>query len=118
MERQTPAGHAVVPRANLEFGFDGDIPRHWYDNDPFKTRFFDAMSTTFPEGERFFIECVRDYRDQVTDPELKQQVKDFIYQEGQHGMQHDRFNARLQAQGVRVDIIEQQNKDFIRWWRT
>jgi len=65
---------AGQPRANLEFGFDGDIPRYWYENDPFKTRFFDAMSTTFPEGERFFIECVRDYRDQVTDPALQQAI--------------------------------------------
>ena len=32
----------------------------------------------FPEGERYFIACVRDYRDQVADPELAQAIKDFI----------------------------------------
>ncbi|MGH8529894.1 MAG: metal-dependent hydrolase [Nevskiales bacterium] len=114
---RTPAGHQVVPRSNLDFGFDGDIPRFWFAGDPFKTRFFDSMSTLFPEGERFFIECVRDYRDQVTDPELKQQVTDFIYQEGQHGMQHNRFNARLAQQGIRVDYIEERNRKVIGWWR-
>ncbi len=114
---RTPPGHRVTPRANLDFGFESDIPRYWFDGDPFKTRFFDSMSTLFPEGERFFIECVRDYRDQITDPELKQQARDFMFQEGQHGMQHDRFNARLAQQGIRVDIIEEQNRKVIGWWR-
>jgi len=115
--KQTPPGHHIEPRAGLDFDFGGDIPRHWHEGDAFKTRFFDSMSTLFPEGERFFIECVRDYRDCITDPELAQQVKDFIYQEGQHGMQHDRFNARLAEQGVRVDIIDDRNRRVIAWWR-
>jgi len=98
--------YAIVPRQGLDFGLDGDVPRFWFGNDPFKTRFFDAMSTLFPEGERFFIACVRDYRDQIQDPLLLQQVKDFTRQEAQHGLVHSQFNDRLAAQGVRVDRIE------------
>ena len=97
---------AIVPRQDLDFGLDGDIPRYWFAGDPFKTRLFDAFSVLFPEGERFFINCVRDYRDRVTDPTQQQQVKDFIRQEGQHGMVHDAFNRRLAAQGIRVARIE------------
>ncbi len=115
--RRMPPGHKLVPRAKLDFDLGGDIPRHWFEDDAFKTRFFDSMSTLFPEGERFFIECVRDYRDQVTDPELKQQVRDFIFQEGQHGMQHDAYNERLSAQGIRVDVIYERNLRVISWWR-
>lgn len=101
----------IVPRKGPDFGLDGDIPRYWFDGDPFKTRFFDAMSLLFPEGERFFIACVRDYRDRIEDSELKAQVKDFIYQEGQHGMVHTAFNNRLKAQGIAVDeILEQQRQ--------
>ncbi|HXG29814.1 MAG TPA: metal-dependent hydrolase [Nevskiales bacterium] len=98
-----PSPTDIVPRPSPDFGLDGDIPKYWLDNDPFKTRFFDAMSLTFPEGEKFFIQCVRDFRDRITDPKLAAQVKDFIYQEGQHGMVHTRFNDRLKAQGIDVD---------------
>lgn len=95
---------AIVPRKGPVFAWQ-DVPRWWFDNDPFKTRFFDAMSLLFPEGEKFFIACVRDYRDRIGDPVLRAQVKDFMYQEGQHGMVHTAFNDHLKAQGIAVDHI-------------
>ena len=96
---------AIVPREKLDFGLDGDIPRYWMGGDPFKTRFFDAMSTLFPVGERFFISSVRNYRDRITDPLLAQEVKDFTRQEAQHSLVHLRYNDRLKAQGVSIDAI-------------
>ncbi len=97
--------YPIVPRERLDFDLDGDIPRFWFDGNPFKTRFFDAMSTLFPEGEKFFINCVRDYRERITDPKLVQEVKAFTRQEGQHTMVHNQFNERLKAQGIDVDGI-------------
>ena len=102
----------IIPRAKLDFDLQGDIPKYWFGNDPFKTRLFDAMSTMFPEGERFFINCVRDFRDQVTDPELLQEIKDFIRQEGQHGIIHNQFNERLKKQGIDVEVIERIERKF------
>lgn len=98
--------HTIVPREKLDFGLDGEIPKYWFGGDPFKTRYFDAMSTIFPEGERFFICCVRDFRDQVNDPVLKREIRDFIRQEGQHGLVHGQFNERLKTQGIDVDFLE------------
>jgi predicted metal-dependent hydrolase len=108
----------IVPRKGPDLGLDGDIPRYWLGGDAFKTRFFDAMSILFPEGEKFFIACVRDYRDQIQDPELRAQVKDFMYQEGQHGMVHTQFNDRLKAQGIGVDhILEEQKRIMFGFFR-
>src|SRR6476661_1049266 len=95
----------ITPRKAPDLGLDGDIPRYWLGGDAFKTRYIDAMAMTFPDGERYFIQCVRDWRDQVTDPKLAQEVKDFIYQEGQHGMVHTQYNNRLKQQGMAIDKI-------------
>lgn len=107
----------IVRRANLDFGLEEDIPRYWFDGDPFKSRFFDAMSMLFPEGERFFIECVRDYKSEVTDPKLIEQVKDFTFQEGQHSQVHSRYNDRLARQGVAVEQSMAKQRGMIEWTR-
>lgn len=103
--------HIITPREQLDFDLQGDIPRYWIDGHPLKSRLFDAMSITFPEGERYFISCVRDFSDAVTDPQLRQDIKDFTRQEGQHSMVHRQFNERLKAQGVEVERLE----GFTRW---
>ena len=113
-----PDHHSIVPRKGPDFGLDGDTPKYWLDGDAFKSRLFDAMQLLFPEGEKFFITCVRDFRDQIEDPEMKTQVKDFMYQEGQHGMVHSQFNQRLREQGIAVDhIIEEQKRIMFQVFR-
>lgn len=82
-----------------------DVPIFWNDGDPVLTRFFDALSVHFPDGERFFIDSVRNYQDKVTDPTLRQDIRDFIRQEGQHGIVHDTYNDVMAAQGINVDKI-------------
>ena len=104
----------IVPRKGLDFHLrEDDIPKYWFANDPFKTRFFDAMSLLFPEGEKFFIQCVRDYKDQVTDPKLLEEIRDFTFQEGQHSMVHIEFNNRVARQGVAVPEIMAYQKKFM-----
>jgi predicted metal-dependent hydrolase len=104
---------AIVPREHLDFGLDGDIPKYWMGGDPFKTRFFDAMSTLFPIGEKFFITSVREFRDQIHDPKLQQEVKDFIRQEAQHTLVHRQYNERLKAQGIGIDAINKRLEDSL-----
>ncbi len=96
----------IIPREKLDFGLSGDIPKYWFDGHPFKTRMFDALSTIFPEGERYFIACVRDFRDQVSDPKLLADIRDFMRQEGQHGIVHTAYNKRLTDQGIDVEGVE------------
>ncbi len=101
-----------VVRTNLDFKLH-EIPRFWFADDPFLTRMFDALSLTFPDGERYFIQSVRLFRDQITDPDLKQRVADFIRQEAQHGMAHDKMNQLMRDQGMPVDdFIQRLNKIF------
>jgi len=109
----TPSDRAITPRTDLDFGLTGDITRYWFGGDPFKTRLFDAHSLLTPAGERFFINAVREYREEIVDPVLKEEVKAFILQEGQHSMQHAQSNNRLTAQGFDVESFESQQQRSI-----
>lgn len=103
---------APIVRSNLDFKL-ADVPRYWFADDPFLTRMFDALSLTFPDGERYFIQSVRLFRDQIQDPDLKQRVADFIRQEAQHGIAHDKMNQVMKDQGMPVDqFIQRLNKVF------
>lgn len=95
----------IITRSGLDFGITKDIPKFWFDGDPFKSRLFDVHSLITPSGEGFFIKCLRAYKDQITDEQLKDDVKKFIFQEGQHSIQHGVSNERFKAQGIDVDSL-------------
>jgi predicted metal-dependent hydrolase len=118
MNQPATQAPVIVPREKLDFDLAGDIPKYWFGGDAFKTRYFDAMSTIFPEGERYFISCVRDFRDQITDPKLLADVKDFMRQEGQHGIVHSQYNDRLRQQGIDVDMLENTQRNIANWARS
>ena len=101
----------IEPRENLQFGLDEDIPKYWFRNDPFKTRFMDGLQIGFPDGERYFISSVRAFRDRITDPKQQQDVKDFTRQEGQHGIAHTLYNQRLEKQGMPIPQMLVQHKE-------
>ena len=73
--------------------------RYWHSDDPVITHFFNAMQSTFPQGERFFIDSARDARDAIGEKNLDahqtDDVKRFIRQEAIHGKAHDEWNAVL-----------------------
>ncbi|MEA3092728.1 MAG: putative metal-dependent hydrolase, partial [Caballeronia sp.] len=41
-----------IRRRDLDFKMRDDIPVHWLGSECHVTRFYDAMSIMFPEGER------------------------------------------------------------------
>ena len=105
----------AIPIKPRKVTFDvSTVPRHWNGGDPVLTRFFDALSVHFPEGERFFIQSVRNFQDRVKEPGLREDIRHFIRQEGQHGIVHDRFNEVMVGQGVDVDKITSNLRCFIR----
>lgn len=104
---------SITVRKHLDFGLSSDdIPTYWLANNPYKTRVVDAVQATFPDGERYFIASVRAFREQIKNPVLRAEVKDFMLQEGQHGIVHSRYNERLRRQGIHVEAFTKHTKQI------
>ena len=79
-------------RRDVKFDFSNADMGNWHGDGPAVSHFLNALSVVFPDGERFFIESVRNFRNQVTDPELKTAITAFIGQEAMHGREHESWN--------------------------
>ncbi|MFO0689422.1 MAG: metal-dependent hydrolase [Myxococcota bacterium] len=91
----------------------GRPPRHWHAAGPFASHFFDALSSTFPFGEAFFVRSVLAQRDRITDPELLARIRGFAGQEGQHSRLHDEHVDLLLADGDRLITVRNRFIDRI-----
>ena len=95
----------ITPR-NIRFDFDTSLPADWHSGEPGITVFYDALSLTFPEGERFFIHSVRNFSNLVSDPVLKKDVEAFTSQESIHSREHTAYNALLRKRGFPVEKFD------------
>lgn len=105
----TPTDLTIVPR-NLRFGRNERRARWWLGGDPVATAFNNAMSITFPQGEAFFIETVRRFRDAVP-PALAAQIDLFIKQEVHHTREHVAFNRQVADAGYDTKAMEEWVRD-------
>ena len=105
----------VVPKPRrVRFDMPAETSRqHFVDGDLVMSHFVSTLSATFPEGEDFFIRSVREYRDHISDADLKEAVKGFIAQEATHRHQHRLLNDRLQAMGYPTEGIDRHIKTLV-----
>jgi len=88
----------ILPtRRDLRFRLPAGKISDWNGGSVHVSQFMNTLSIVFPVGERFFIQSVRNYRDRITDPELKKAVTAFIGQEAMHGREHEEYNEALFA---------------------
>ena len=105
-QSHTPASVDIRTR-NREHEVAAILATDWFDNHPFKTAWFNAMSITFPLGEKFFIDSVRHFAGEIEDPKLSAEIRQFCGQEGFHRREHDRYNRALcAARGYDFDWLE------------
>lgn len=105
-----------IPRRDVTFQIDAAVvPRDWCNADGYETTFLNALSLLFPEGEKFFVESVKQHKDLVTDPELQRDIAGFIGQEAMHGREHRAFNEMLVAHGYReAPRIDRKLRGFLK----
>lgn len=100
----TPADLTITPRP-LHIDRDAVTPRWWLNNDPYGTAVLNALSLTFPDGERFFIQSVKRFARDAP-PRLAADICAFTIQEGAHTREHMAFNAITAQAGYETAEIE------------
>lgn len=106
----------LTPR-NEHFHFEAAERVDWFNGDAGRSIVFNALSVLFPEGEKFFMDSVKNFRDKVDDPTLQQQVKVFLTQEAMHTREHVQYNKQLDAQGYSATKLHKQLGNFLRFLR-
>lgn len=102
---QTPDHVAIKPQ-RMGFEFGEQVPRYWLNENYLLSHMMNALSVLFPQGEQFFVDSVRQFRDQITDPKLKEEVRGFIGQEAMHSLEHIAMNQHVRDQGMPVEEME------------
>ncbi|MEZ5952746.1 MAG: metal-dependent hydrolase [Hyphomonas sp.] len=102
--KRTPEDVTILPR-DLHFDMSAADNGPWLDGDPVATAVFNALSLTFPDGERMFMDSVKAYRNEVSG-KLAQDVKDFVTQEAIHSREHHLLNNKIDRQKYPVHEIE------------
>ena len=101
----TPADLSITPR-DRRFGRDAATPRLWHGGRVEATAIYNALSTTFPKGEAYFVESVRAFREGAP-PKLAEEIKAFTTQEAIHSREHDAFNKRAEQSGYDLSKLEE-----------
>jgi uncharacterized protein len=85
----------TIQSRNVTFELEDELSQDWVAGNPVATAFFNAMSMTFPLGEKMFVDSVRHYIDDLEDPALVAEARGFCAQEGVHRREHRRYNETL-----------------------
>src|SRR4029077_17095527 len=96
----TPADLRIQPR-NVMVARGRGAARWWNGGDAVATAFYNSLSLTFPKGEAFFIESVRNFREHVPQ-EQQAQIDAFIKQEAAHSREHGHLNNQVEQCGYDV----------------
>lgn len=93
-------GELVVRRLMIDL--ERPFGRRWAGGDAFRSAFMNALSMSFPLGEQFFIDSVRQGLKALpasASERFEREVQGFVGQEATHRRIHALFNGHLERQG-------------------
>jgi hypothetical protein len=105
----------IIPR-RPKWDFADLKERLFFGGNGLKSAFVVALSGSFPPGEKEFIQSVRLFVNQVRDPKLIEDVKDFTAQEGQHSLQHKLLNEAFDRLGYLATQVSEQFEVIEQEW--
>lgn len=95
---------ALNPR---KFRMSRPVPmgRHWMNDDPVATAFFNSLSISFPHAEVYMIDSLKPWREHVSEP-MRKEINAFIQQELNHSREHLAFNRGMIEAGFEFKSVE------------
>lgn len=102
----------IIPR-KMNFNLARRSTQDWCRDNLLHTAYMNVISLALPLGEHFFIRSVRQFEQDVTDPLLKDEIKNFIAQEAIHSRQHEIYNQLLVRDGYDIAPLEQRTRDAL-----
>jgi len=118
LQTRSPEDLKFAPR-KPSFAIERALATDWHGGSAFKTAYFNALSTMFPIGEKFFIDSVRHFRDQIEDPRLLAEITAFQGQESMHRREHQQYNETLcRLRGYDLEKIEDRLRKRLDWARS
>ncbi len=113
----TVAADIPVRRMNFEFPEDMDLV--FIEDDPQLSYFFVGSWMMLPHLEPFLIRTMQAALPQVTDETLREEIKRFCAQEGQHYKQHAKANdvvKRKHPAGTKLQALEDEVAALFKNW--
>ena len=106
-----PEEHALIVR-DERFCRTVKPRRWWMNGDPVATAWFNSVSASLPRGEAFFIDTMKNFRDDLP-PALEAEVRNFVRQEINHTREHVAFNRLVADHGYDVESIDRGITDML-----
>ena len=108
-----------MPVRRMKFEFPDDTDLVLIEGDPGMSYFFVGAWMMLPYLEPYLIRTMQAAMDRVKDPDLREDMKRFCAQEGQHYRQHSKLNdmvKRVHPSGPRLAELEAEVEAlFLRW---
>jgi len=104
----------------MPFEFKDEIDPLFIDGDPQQSFAFIAGSLLLPHLEPYLIRSMKAAEPHVTDPRVREDLKAFAAQEGQHYRMHMKFNAAVRRAGFPgLEALEKElSDDYHRFTKT
>lgn len=108
-----------IPVRRMDFSFPDDMDLVFIENDPRLSYYFLGAWMMLPHLEPFLIRTVQSAMERVKDADLREEMKRFCAQEGQHFRQHAKANEiikRRHPAGPALQKLEDEVSALLKRW--
>ena len=93
-------------KRNPSFELQKHLSSNWANDDAFLTAVFNALSFRVPKGEKYFMNSVRAFKDEVSS-EMSEEIRIFCIQEATHTREHIKYHKLLcELKGYNFEELE------------